>query len=157
MRYWGASVSVANFGTADIPNWFHCTIGFKVLGSTDPVNYPVGSFHHGNQVPIYFNTLKVLEIADSPFYQFGLMDPDFGMPTCVTAAEIYLVLDHLWQYGQSLDENWENDTGYELIGDVTESDEMNNALKCTELYFPEYYLQYLPPVVEKSPLTVRKK
>ena len=157
-RYYGASVTVANFGTADaefLPNLFHCRIGYKVLASTDPVNCPVGSLHYGNQGPIYFNSLKVMEIADFGAYYFGT--PDFAMPVIVTAAEIFLVVDHLWSHW-SPDQNWENDTGAGLVGDVTELDEKNNVLRCTILRFADL-LDPTPtePVESKPILKVRGK
>ena len=156
-RYYGATVTVGNFGKADavpINGMFHCRINYKVLASTDPVNFPVGSKHSGGQCPIYFKGMGVMEIGDVGPYIFGT--PDFALPVAVTSAEIFLVVDR-WHY-LSKDEDWENDSGIDYTGAVAESDEDNNVMLLTVMHFAELLdAPTTEPVVVRPDLKVRGK
>ncbi|QIF01165.1 hypothetical protein [Roseimicrobium sp. ORNL1] len=152
-RYWAAKVTLANFGPADAGS-FNAHIGFKVLSTTDPVKWPVGSCHYGNQGPIYLQSLKMFEIVDVPSYQWG--SPDFAMPKAVTSAEIFLVVDR-WRY-LNPDYDWENDYGADYTGAVMEGNEDNNVISCAVMHFAELLdPTTTEPVVVKPTLKLRGK
>jgi hypothetical protein len=163
-RHYLAKVSLINLGNADavhleqgkygpLIDSINCYVGYKVLASTDPVNYPVGySVYKGLGS---FVELKVLETTE--------VDTFISIPKVVTAAEIFVVvdrpLDPSWYNGGDYTGTWEDDFGADYIGDVVEHDESNNVLGGLKLYFEEYNptQPITPPVVLNPKLELRKK
>jgi hypothetical protein len=132
-RFYRAKITVANFGKADAGEFF-CHVGYQVITTTDPVKYPVGSKQYGGMY-LKFDGLKVMEIADwggNPYAGF-----DVALPVEVTGAELFLVVDHHYDWN-SADQDWSNDAGFELTGDIKESNENNNVLGGVYRYCYEY-------------------
>jgi hypothetical protein len=135
-RAYSAKVTVANWGTAKSDH-FACIFGFKVLATDDPVKYPVGSKGLCGFVT-FTEGLEVTEIADET------STVSFSIPKSVTKIEIYLLVDrYLW----GTDDDWENDAGAELTGNIIESNELNNV------WGPKVYsfipIPDTPPVILK--------
>jgi hypothetical protein len=115
-RAYSAKVTVANWGTAKSDH-FACVFGFKVLATEDPEKYPVGTKGFCGFVS-FMEGLEVTEIADET------STVSFSIPKSVTKIEIYLLVD---RYMWGVDDDWENDAGAELKGNIMESNELNNV------------------------------
>jgi hypothetical protein len=137
-RNYTGIATVANFGTADAKA-FLCHVGFRVLSTNDPVKWPVGKTMYTGGMS-FADGLQVMDIQDQPTGWFGL-----SVPKAVTGAEICLVVDHLVD-SPTFDDNWDNDTGMDLIGDIVELDENNNILGGKKVY----YVEYQEPKIEVS-------
>ena len=133
-RAYGATVTVANFGTEDADH-FACIFGFKVLATNDPVKYPVGSTGFCGFLS-FTKGLDVMEIGDESSYV------SFSIPKSVSKIEIYLLVD---RYMWGVDDDWNNDAGAELVGNVAELNEQNNILAPKVYTFTP--LPNTPPVI----------
>ncbi|MEZ0273473.1 MAG: hypothetical protein ACAH88_01100, partial [Roseimicrobium sp.] len=132
--------------------YFVCHFGYRVLATNDPAKYPVGYSSHDSDYISYPYGLQVMEVVEQS------ENACFHIPAAVTAAEVFLIVDRPFDYN-SPDPTWVDDIGKDYIGDVEELDEDNNVLQIQTIYFPEYNPQapVEPPVVQRTPLTVRGK
>jgi hypothetical protein len=150
---YSATISVANFGTADCYQYFVCHFGYKVLATNDPAKYPVGYSTHDSDYISYPYGLQALEVVEQS------ENACFHIPAAVTAAEVFLIVDRPFDYNSPDPITWVDDIGKDYIGDVEELDEDNNVYQAKPLYFSEYNPQkpVEPPVVQRVPLKLRGK
>jgi hypothetical protein len=108
--HYKAVISVGNFGNADA-DWFCGAIEWKVLETTDPVNWPIGTIHGMGNVS-FLKGAGVFEIVHATYcYTEG-----FHIPKCVKKAEVRFIVDKYFKYLGGTPE----------YGKITESDEDNN-------------------------------
>lgn len=129
-RIYSAVGTVANFGKADAKP-FLAHVGFRVLSTNDPVKWPVGKTMYTGGMS-FDEGLKVMEIQDKKTGWFSL-----AIPKAVTSAEVCFIVDHLVD-SPTFDDNWDNDTGMDLIGDIVELNENNNILGGKTVLYVEY-------------------
>ncbi len=133
-RIYSATVSVANFGQADSAD-FMCLVGYKVVDTTDPAKYPVGSSHYTGCLS-FSSGVKVMDIADCSG------NWAFSIPEAISVAEIYIVVDRFWNWFDPADAGtWEDDAGKDVVGNIAEMDETNNIAGGKFIY----YVQYVEP------------
>jgi hypothetical protein len=106
-----ASVYVGNFGKADA-TWFYGYFKFKVLETTDPVNWGVGKTAYCGAAS-FLGGIKVMDIAYGQ-YCFG---EGFLIPKVVTKAEVVFIADPYFKYLGGTPEH----------GAIIEMDEKNNV------------------------------
>ncbi|MEZ0275747.1 MAG: hypothetical protein ACAH88_12645, partial [Roseimicrobium sp.] len=61
---YSATISVANYGTADCYQYFVCHFGYRVLATNDPAKYPVGYSSHDSDYISYPYGLQVMEVVE---------------------------------------------------------------------------------------------
>ena len=113
-------ISVGNFGKADA-DWFCGTIEFKVLETTDPLNWPVGAVN-GWGTPSFMQGAQVLDVVYAKYcYVEG-----FYIPKCVKKAEVRFIVDKYYkylggtpEYGRIVESNEDNNFGDPIIIDTT--------------------------------------
>jgi hypothetical protein len=106
-----AGVYVGNFGKADA-DWFYGYFKFKVVETTDPVNWPVGKTAFCGAAS-FLSGIPVVDVAYGQ-YCFG---EGFLIPKVITKAEVVFIADSYFKYLGRMPEH----------GVIIEMDETNNV------------------------------
>lgn len=111
VNYYETEVAVANLGKADAP-WFYGYFKFKVLETSDPVNWGVGSSAYcGNAA--FLSGIAALDTVFATYCGWN----GFYIPRSVTKAEVVFIADKYFKYLGGTPEH----------GAIVESSELNNV------------------------------